>query len=193
MIIPADYAQVNLRWTNADNEHDPECTFGLNVDLYAAGPDILAKDVSDLYGVSNFEGVQAADMTLVEVSVKYGPNATGPSAIWATSQPGVVTQDSVPSNTAVIIRKNTSDGGRAGRGRFYFPGVPEDSVDGGGNLDGTYLTDFQGIADAFLDGLAALLAPMVVLHSAGSPITTPSLVTSLTVLQRCGTQRDRMR
>lgn len=193
MIIPAGYAQANLRWTNADNEHDPECTFGLNIDLYGGSASQLAEDISDLYGTSNFEGVQAADMTLVEVSVKFGPNATGPSGLFATSQPGVVTQDSVPSNTAVIVRKNTDDGGRAGRGRFYFPGVPEDSVDGGGNLDGTYRTDFQGIVEVFLAGLAGLLVPMVVLHAAGSPLTTPSLVTSLTVLQRCGTQRDRMR
>lgn len=193
MIIPAGYAQANFRFSNDNNEHRPEVTMGLNIDLYGGSAQDLAEDLVDTWLASNWNGVYTAAFTMDEVAVKFGPNSTGPSGLASATDVGEATGQAVPSNTAAIIRKNTSDGGRAGRGRFYLPGVPEPDVDSGGNLAGIYLGNLQDISDDFLAALATLLTPMVVLHSAGSPITTPSLVTSLTALQRCGTQRDRMR
>jgi hypothetical protein len=193
MIIPEGFCQINFRYINGENEHGGEWTFAAEIGLHD-DPTEVANIMKAAYVDANFPAFQCPTWGVREVAVKFGPNITGPSGVSSGSVvAGTESGSSVPANTAVIVRKVTAAGGRAGRGRFYFPGIAENRVDGGGNIDGTYVDGLQTACGTFLADMVAAGLPPVLLHAAGSPITDPTPITALTVLSRCGTQRDRMR
>jgi hypothetical protein len=193
MIIPSGYAQVNLRFTGADIPTGAEMTFGVNNTVTGWSPEAGINEVGNAIGASDLPDAWNTACTLSSILWKSGPNATGPSAEVSTSYVGTVTGDSDPPQTAMLIRKNTALGGRAGRGRMYQPGVPEAFVNGAGELTGTTATIITALYADFLTILGGSDIPMVLLHAEGSPITTPTTVTSLEVDARCATQRRRNR
>lgn len=48
-----------------------------------------------------------------------------------TAIPGVITTDAVPNGSALVLRFNTTETGKRGRGRMYVPGLPEASTNAG--------------------------------------------------------------
>lgn len=63
---------------------------------------------------------------------------------------GLTSHDSIPSNSAVLVKKLTGLGGRRNRGRMYMPWmVGHNEVDELGNIDSGELGDIQTIADAW--------------------------------------------
>lgn len=112
---------------------------------------------------------------------------------------GLGSSNSLPQNTAVLIRKNTARGGRQGKGRLYFPGVPEGNVDNIGNIASATRALWQGAADSFLfnlqntgepgEGMDDPMIPLL-LHN---DLDDPDVITSLTVMPVVATQRRRLR
>lgn len=193
MIIPAGFAQVNLKFTGADLPTGAEMTFGIDNQTAGDTPADIALAVADAWTTAGLPASQNVGVTLSSILVKVGPNATGPSAELAQTIPGTVTGDSDPPQTAMLVQKVTNFGGRAGRGRMYQPGVPEAFVNGAGALTGTTASIVQGLWEEFRSILEAGDHELVLLHAEGSPLSTPTPIIGLTVDGQCASQRRRNR
>lgn len=111
---------------------------------------------------------------------------------------GGQTASMLPTNCAILVQKRTDFAGRKNRGRFFFPGVPGDSIQL--NVNGNVLTEpkraaFQTACDAFYDSLKSAsdgdpINPMI-LHPVGTDVSTE--VTAFAVVTTLATQRGRLR
>lgn len=192
MIIPVDFAQVNLIFTGPGVPTGAEVTFGVDNSVGSYTAALLADAVDTAFSDSFVAFSIAEGVNLTSIKVKKGPNATGAMFIEPSGNDGQGDPTGAP-NLAFLIRKETAIGGRAGRGRMFLPGVPETSVDPGGQITSTAVTNLQGQLDNFLLELEGVDLPLVVLHSAGSPISTPTPITGLSVQTTGATQRQRLR
>lgn len=192
MEIPTGYAQMNWYFTGQNVPNGAQVTLGLDVGGYAAGPNDLAF-LGATSWVTNVIPQQTAQITLVGTTVKYGPSATGPTGLASASAAGDIAGESEPPQVAFLIRKITALGGRAGRGRMYVPGLAGGLFDSGGEAT---TVNANAIADALQavhdDFVAANVTP-VLLHSAGSPVTTPTPITGYQAVTLAATQRRRLR
>lgn len=109
-----------------------------------------------------------------------------------TSIVGTQSIDSIPANTAVLVKKNTAAGGRRNRGRMFLPAVAlqgSDVLPSGFLATGEQAARQTQVSDALAAMLAADIFP-VLLHSDGG---TPTAIVSLAVASQVATQRRRMR
>lgn len=197
-VIPAGYCQVNWVFTGNNVPSGAQCTWGLGP-VGASTPVEVAELMADAWDI-RWQPLISNDVTLASVSCKFGPSQTGPSAEFAAGVTGTIVADSPPPNVAYLIHKVTADGGRAGRGRVYHPGVQESVVNDSGALTQSLIDAFNAMLTGFRDDVAAamlaltgLTSGLVLLHGAGAPISTPSPITSLTIDSRVATQRRRLR
>lgn len=194
MEIPATYGQANFIFTGADLPTGAEITLGF--DHSGSGlttPVLAAEAIFDAWVAAGMNATYANTVSLVRVDVKFGPNNVGPSGSDSGLSTGQAGGGADSPNTALLVRKNTAFGGRAGRGRFYIPGVPQSYINGDGTLLSTPRANCQTALDAFESELNTRLLPPVLLHAAGSPINSPTPITSFTVDGRVATQRRRLR
>ena len=193
MVIPDGYAQVNLKFTGQEVPTGAEVTFGVQDQSGSATPEDIAAAVNDAIGVSQIHELIANDSVLATSLVKMGPTSTGPSIETAIGLAGNAGSDGTAPNLAVLIHKGTLAGGRAGRGRLYWPFVMAVWIEDDGTItpatQGTFTNTFQ----AFGDTLISAAFPPVVLHGVDSPITVPSHIVTWRCDARAATQRRRMR
>lgn len=193
MEIPTGFAQVNWHFGGLAAPTSGETTLGIDHHLTGDTPEDVLQTVADAFGASNFFDNFSTQIQVVRMSIKFGPTATGPSAELATAFVGTFGAQAVAPNTSVLIRKGTAFGGRAGRGRMYWPGVSESSVDSAGVVDSTLVDDLNTTIEAFVAALVLGDIQPVLLHGDGSPLTTPSPLTSMSADSRAATQRRRLR
>lgn len=98
---------------------------------------------------------------------------------------------------ALIMRKNTAQFGRTGRGRMFIPGVlDEGNVTPSGSIEPATVGNFVAAGGEFYDSLIndpdASLLPFL-LHNETSPITVPTPITSFTPAPLVGWIRKRIR
>lgn len=70
------------------------------------------------------------DLTLVDTTVTSQETSTAPSVTHPLSVPGEVTGTAEPNAVAFVIKFNTAQRGRSGRGRNYISGLPDTAVVG---------------------------------------------------------------
>lgn len=191
-VIPTNYAQVNFIYTGAAVPTGAEWTLGLFVQAFSGTVADAGTAIDSIYGASGIEGILASNVNLSGILVKFGPDATGPSALEPSAQASSGGGAAAP-NVSFLVHKNTALGGRAGRGRAFIPGVPESVVDQAGEIAGATVTAMNGgLADFFAD-LATADLPAYLLHGEDSPITTPTVITSFACDTVAATQRRRLR
>lgn len=191
MIIPSGYCQINWRFGGEALPLGAEMTMGGQ--LLSSPPIAAIGLIASAAWNDNLQNYQVTGVTLESVLVKYGPNATGPSAEFTVGNTGGGSGTGAEPMVSALIRKHTADGGHAGKGRMYFPGIPDAMFLQDGSMDPTTLIAFQADVDAFLDDMDAAALKPVVLHGAASPLSTPSVITGLQVDSQCATQRRRNR
>jgi hypothetical protein len=192
MIIPVPFAQVNWRFRGLAAPHGAEVTLGLNVDIFPGTPADACVECRDAW-VARIRPLQCNQIELEEVLVKFGPNSVGPSAVLGSSLAGSTASDTDPPHTALLVQKVTGVGGRAGRGRFYWPGFRTTLFDSSGLGDPAQIGALQTAFNGFhTDLVTAGLVPTL-LHGPSSPITTPIPITSFQVSGTAATQRRRLR
>lgn len=191
-VIPAGFAQANLIFGGVALPTGAQVTLGLNISSFAGTPaDAAALIGANYLGKLNTQ--QSSQVRLDSTLVKFGPDATGPSALVPTLAAGTLPGNAEPSQVAFLVHKVTPQGGRAGRGRFFLPGPSEADIDGAGVITPARAAALQTALDDFYDQLIVDLLGPVLLHSVGAPIVTPLGLTSLTLDQRVATQRRRLR
>jgi hypothetical protein len=192
VVIPIGYAQINHVFGGNNLPTGAEVTYGINntgAELTAAA---LAESCATIWE-DTMRLSYVDDMIHLEVRCKLGPDATGASAVFSVGSPGTDSGAGTTPNVAWLVQKQTLAGGRAGRGRFYLPGISESSVGSDGVIDGTQLANFQGRLDSFLSDLNTADHPMALLHGADSPLTVPNTVQALVASSSVATQRRRLR
>jgi hypothetical protein len=149
---------------------------------------------------ANLQSATTEDVTLVEVNGLWfdGTNEhslIADAGLVGTGGPGVL-----PSNCALLIKKQTAFAGRAFRGRAYWPSMlAEGDVDINGIIDGATVTALQTAFDLVFDDLdtAVFGAGPAVLHDkVTAGVVDPTEATPMTgflVRNKIGTQRRRMR
>ena len=193
MIIPEGYAQVNMRYAGNAAPSGAEWTMGFDVSGFDGSAADLAQAAVEAYNASDLNQFHSSESTLVEAYAKFGPSTTGDSGIYGTVTPGTGAAAAVPPAVCQIVRKETASGGRSGRGRLYFPCIPEGQVNSAGLLSDAWKDGLPAEIATWAETLALSGASAVVLHSSGAPISTPTPITAFTSPIRVGTQRRRNR
>lgn len=192
--IPLNEAQVTLVFTVAGNVRPMVMTFGVRPDVQGATASQIASGVRALYVSSTLgsPGAFSSSYTWTETRVQK-MTSTG-IAFAGITQPvvGTATANTVPVNGAVLIRKETQDGGRKNRGRMFWPPMAfnEAIVSPAGVIAAAELAAEQTKWNTFVSSLSSGDYPMVVQHSDGSPST---LVSGVSLSNLLATQRRRMR
>lgn len=201
LLIPPGFAQCVIEQYRSGDTEPMLNTFGIAITTApSTGVAGIANDVMAAWTASI--GTGYSSVTSVRgVTVYVGQDGPDPM-VYTSSLPPFVGPNSnnlVPQNSAILVRKRTDAAGRRGRGRLYIPEVSESDVDNVGNLSSTYRSAWQTRATALLANLSDSafdgVLPMVVLHrSEGAGVEpAPTPVTALVVETRIATQRRRLR
>jgi len=192
VVIPAGCAQINFNFTGNQLPLGGECTLGLDVSGGSPSPTACATAVAADF-VADILPNLCSTVTLTSVRCKFGPDNTGPFAEVAVGTNGSVGGSGTSPAVCYLIHKSTDDGGRAGRGRMYLPGVAEANVGGDGNLTALTISNFDSDFASFIVKLNADGNVPMLLHGAASPLTIPSEITVMSCDGRAATQRRRQR
>lgn len=188
-IIPADFGQLTIGFTGTACPTGAAVTLGLDTGG-AASPSAVLDAIEALFEPLH-EAQSVSSCVLVSARVKLGPDATGPFVDRAYNIAGNQGTDATSPNTAILVTKVTPFGGRAGRGRLFWPGPTDASIDPSGLLAALYLTQIQTAWDTFEAGLGTASFPPVLLHSDDG--NTPDFITEFVVESLVATQRRRLR
>lgn len=191
-VIPAGYAQANFMFSGEALPNGAEVTMGLELGIAEPTPAEVALACQTAWA-DNLLPFQSSSSTFDGVMVKFGPQATGPSAEFLVGLEGGSPADSEAPAVAVLVRKNTSDGGRAGKGRMYLPAFNEEQIETGGFVNGTIAIDLNLALETFRTDLFAEGLTLVVLHGPESPLSAPSTITSMLTRPAVATQMRRNR
>jgi hypothetical protein len=189
-IIPADYGEVQWIAQLPGDTHTTEVTVGVALD---GSP--TASDVFDLYTDGGWQdlwhAIAVEQWTMVRGRCVIGDGTGSPPVVETIfADDGATGSDGITPNTAVLIKKSTGLGGRANRGRMYWPGVDEDSVAPTGALDSGFVSGVQVLADALIPALnVGPFIGYVILHTDNS---TPTPITGFLVESTVATQRRRL-
>lgn len=192
MLIPAGYAQVNFIHSGVGAPLGAQWTLGLNVDDFVGTASEAATAIGIDWQSAGMDDAMSASVTLDSILVKFGPNATGPSALVSVGVAGSQPASGSPA-VSLLVQKVTSFGGRQGRGRCYIPGVSESLIDPSGVIAGGLVSTAQAALDDFFDKLTADELVPVLLHAEGSPVSTPYHMDGFVVAGLAATQRRRIR
>lgn len=193
MFIPEGYAQVNLQFTGDAAPTGAEVTFGLDVSGAASDPASTAATVAVHYQDAGLDGIHVGALVLSSILVKFGPNDVGPFAVYPTDIAGTAANPSTLINGALLIHKVTPMGGRVGRGRMFWPGIPDNQVNADGAVSGGYLTSVAEWLEDFRGKLITDELIPVLLHAEPGiqPLDTP--IDALLPQPKMATQRRRLR
>lgn len=188
-IIPDGFGQLTIGFSGLNAPTGAAVTLGLDVPGGSTPADVL----DDIEGL--FEGLvesqSVSSLILSSARVKFGPDATGPFVERAYNLPGNQGADAASPNTAILVSKVTAFGGREGRGRLFWPGISDFSLDADGTIGAGSLAQYQTAWDTFFTGLGLANAPAFLLHSDSA--NTPDAITEFVVQAKVATQRRRLR
>lgn len=187
-VIPASFCQVNFLFGGVGYPTGAEVTCGFDVPGLTDPADI-ADLMADAYADHLRARVPTA-VTLNSILVKVGPNDTGPFAELGVGSVGTGDAGQVNPNMAILIQKRTALGGRANRGRMFWP-VTEGQTGQAGTLGTIQVDDTNDAFALWQSQVIAGEATPVILHV--NPALTPTPITSFACQALTATQRRRLR
>lgn len=189
MTIPEGYSLVRLDFSGSGVPTGAVMTFGLN-NAALLTPATIADDVGSALDTNNVKLLYDNSVSLTNIHVKNGPDATGPFFDRATVLPGERVGEVGYPGAAVLIKKSSALGGRKNQGRMYMPGISEADIALGGVVEASFQALCQSTWSAIFAELDGSYG-MVILHS--DPADTPTGITALNVEGQIATQRRRNR
>jgi hypothetical protein len=193
MIIPPGYAGISVPLNHVGIARTAYLTFGVKNNAGGTSAASVANPVFNaLTQTLSLASILDSEVTIGPVKAAIGQDGSPPlSGEGANTQAGALSTGTLPSNCAVLVKKSTALGGRAGRGRIFIPwAIGESFVDEGGIITAGNVTTMQTAMSNMLSGLATNNVPMVILHAVSTGL--PPLVVSLTVDRLLATQRRRL-
>ncbi len=196
LLIPAGFVQYALV---IKHDLDPEpmiVTCGHDVQGALGTP---AGDLDAIAGAwKNLLVEMTSDAVFTNIVGRYGTSTTGEQIVVDVVQNyrGGQTDNFLPQNTSVLVKKITNRGGRRGRGRMFFPYLtPATTVSEIGVLAAGLITNYNTRLNNVQAALNAIGGGPVLLHES-TGTTPPGLPTPITDFQlSCviATQRRRLR
>lgn len=207
MPTPPGYGDVSVAMKHTLLSRMAFITFG--VDPTSLDPVTVGSLVAGCITGAGSLGAQLdSNVTWAYVKVRLGTDgAEDLAGVHTMNVIGGKTNSTPPPNTALLVHKYTSRGGRRGRGRLFIPWfVSSAEVAEGGTISSSEVTLKQTAVTNFLTALSAANVPMALLHRASEPWDPiketgvenptvpgpPNLVTSLVVDPLISTQRRRL-
>jgi hypothetical protein len=192
MFIPAGYANVQFLMHDTSNQHQYLTAIGCHLEA-ADLEDVAAGMNSAFYG--NLSPFIGNDIEAVATRVILGTsNPQEPVTVEVPSESGgTSTSDSASPNVAILIKKQTAQGGRKNRGRMYIPKPTEGGFDEAGVFStGQYsaLATAVGEMQADMEAIVGVDG-LYVLHNLSTD--SPTLITNLVPDRMVATQRRRLR
>lgn len=197
LVIPSGYALAAWQFTSANGTAPFVTTCGVSVpssvpaDLVDVANSLFTEYANELLPATHTQ------MTLERVSLQVdtaGGLASYDSDL--SSEGGGDSSAPMPYAAAIIMRKITAVGGRAGRGRMFLPGTAsENVVDQNGIVDSVQRAALNTAMENLWDQHAVTIPTSnpVLLHDEASPVTAPSTITSFQCSTLVGWIRDRIR
>lgn len=202
MIIPPGFASISIPFKHTDLARSAFVTFGVESTNWPGDyVDMCNRIAADFE--TQWKSSIDTSVTVGPVEASVGQDGSENLSVVGTySFVGTSSGERASANTALLLRKLTTRGGRRGRGRMFLPWVLADtSVSEIGRIDTPTVTAYQTKATAWLTAMALDpgSTPMVVLHSPSAddvsnptPTGAPNEVTSLSVDATIGVQRRRL-
>lgn len=155
----------------------------------------IVNDAFDAWADSDLQGDTTSTTSLVRVTGEFGTIGTGNLVIDSSRTPaaGSSGEEALPSNCAILVKKLTGLGGRANRGRLYYPDARKDHVNVNGLMDDTWIAQMQDDFEGWLTAVRGVtgLEEAVLFHA--DPEVAPTELTAIVVQPQIATQRRRMR
>lgn len=195
--IPVGHAEFTMIFHCTGVTRDITWAHGFDVDtLPADAPSVIAQDIyvkASTSGCPYAPAAMSTDWAFDGVAVAYMTEEGPLLGQYSFHTQGTATAPPVPVNSAILVTKNTTLGGRRNRGRFYAPPCfpTEANIDAAGRISGANVTGLQTAFSAFFDLLVDDTYELELFHQ--SAPFTPGIVTGWTVESLLATQRRRMR
>jgi len=181
--IPATFAQADLAFDLPGQAvDDAHVVFG----ILAAAYDSALADVIFSEWETNVLPLQSNAITLNSVTLR-----DSDANVFVSSQSpaqGGASSEMEQPQVAVLVKKLSTIGGRANKGRMYIPGVPGAALVPEGVMASGVQATWQNGFDNFFASLGATDVGMFILHSG---VAFPTSVSSLQVSPVVATQRRR--
>lgn len=193
--IPVNASLGILRWSVAGDPEEQLCTMGFvgpPEDDAVAQAQALYEAATDTDSLTTVSAMNAP-WTFVGVTVYKrlsGDPVVGEYVLPITQTAG--SETALPTNCALLLKKNTARPGRMGRGRCFLPTalVDEASVDVNGTISATPYGILAARISNFYDEMVERELAPALFHADGS---AGDLITSFGLDTRIATQRQRMR
>lgn len=156
----------------------------------------VANDTYDAYN-DNWKLSASSNAEITEIEAINWEAEAGRVAFTSQTLPivGDVASPAMPNQVALVTTKKTNWTGRSKRGRTYFAGLSEASVDGN-DVEAAVITNFQTTLTDLIVNLDLNLYNLVVysLYTGGAPRASPfiTVVSALSTNARVDTQRRRL-
>lgn len=199
-LIPPGYGQITIVIKRTGDLDPYNCTLGVKIKTGTSPLAQLNKWVPLVK--TPMQGNLGASDTLDRIDLAYESAGEIARVTVPVNGAGVLASTTMlPQNCAALIQKSSGQGGRAGRGRMYWPALGEGDVDSIGVLSSTAITRLLGITSAFDSALTSeplTFESYVILHAAPTPEhpdtpPDPYVIIQWTVSALMATQRRRMR
>jgi len=194
-IIPPGYAECSIEHWLTGYLRPAVTTMGVSITGTESGGDNVADHFHQAFITAFLDRVDA-NVTLRSAKAVIGQDGGDPIVQESSrSNSGNSTRDSTAPALALMLTKQTALGGRANRGRMYFPwAVSDTGVGENGAVQGSTLDNWQASCDEFLEQLTLsvpgpLIDGAVILHS--SPSLAPTPITGMVPNPAIRTQRRR--
>lgn len=213
LYVPENIGVGIIRWTLEGDSEEMVVTLGLQSTRVTFDAEIMAEDLrAAVEAAGSLVGAASgmySQWTFVGTTVRLQTSTGFLSGEAIANTVGTATGETLPNNSAILIKKNTGSGGRRFRGRMYLPmyGLEESDVSSSGVIAGAEVTSLQNRLDAFLAALDTNeLIPLLLHYPFGhwdesdppefiidDPEPDPTIITSFAVQNRIATQRRRLR
>lgn len=183
LVIPAGFAECVFEHTHNDTLQKGVCTLGVNTD-----DTTLLTDIANLWNTD-----MLTEMNNAWTYTQFRGVVTGGTIVTVNfAQPGHGGGTGMAPQVSYLFKKHTLVTGKANRGRMYYPGCDDTSVDPDGRVSSGKLTGLTTMVTTFvsdLGGLSTPVVPYILHHSALAPTAVNSILPEPVV----ATQRRRLR
>jgi hypothetical protein len=191
-VIPEDYGESATQFRATGTSTYGVVVLGHSFGIGVPSPVDGANAIHDSWQAMDIMAILSSAWQLESVKLTI-MTASGPVSGFDTRSPltGTNGAGAAAPNVALLVRKSTDQGGRAGRGRMYIPGMDELDVGVDGIITPAMVTLSGTVFGDMINDFSTNDVPLRLLHSSGGP--APAVVTGLSVDTTVATQRRRLR
>lgn len=210
LVIPPRYGQVTFLFRGPNSESsDAVITLGVRQANQALNPDPTPQQMVDRFAAvySAFHTDRAVSQWVFEgAKMKYNDDGVMKDYEKLVEVPGGSSATPLPPNICALAKKVTNQAGRAGKGRWFIPGVlTPDVVNGSGIIAAGTVTNLQNRLNTLFADMKRIqiagssdqdIATLWILHriTPKTPVPgPPTEMTGFTMTNKIGVQRSRLR